>query len=62
MTSRELYIWETLTTELEIATNEELGLAVALCGMSERTLNQVLYIRTGYRDLEQMFEEDEEDE
>lgn len=56
LTERENYIWDTLV-ELEIATNEELGLATALCGRSEQTLNNVLYIRTGYRDLEQMFDE-----
>jgi len=59
MTDREQYIWEELV-ELGIATNEELGLATALCGTTEETLNRVLYIRTGYRTLEQMFTEDEE--
>lgn len=60
LTDRENYVWDTLV-ELEIATNEELGLAVALCGKSEQTLNNVLYIRTGYRDIEQMFDEFNED-
>jgi len=58
LTDKENYIWDTLV-ELGIATNEELGLAIALCGKSEQTLNRVLYIRTGYRDLEQMFDEEE---
>ena len=45
--------------ELGIATNEELGLAVALCGTTKDTMQRVLYIRTGYRTLEQMTEEEE---
>lgn len=57
LTDRENYIWDTLV-ELGFATNEELGLAIALCGKSEQTLNNVLFIRTGYRDLEQMFDEE----
>ena len=60
MTERENYIWETLV-EYGIATEEELGLAVALCGVTEQTLNSVLYIRTGYRSIEQMIEEDGEE-
>lgn len=58
MTDNVMYIWDNLT-DLGIATDEELGLAVALCGTTEETLNRVLYIRTGYRSLEQMFEEEE---
>lgn len=57
MNERENYIWEMLE-ELGIATREELGLAVALCGISEQTLNSVLFIRTGYRTIEQLLEED----
>lgn len=58
MNDKELYIWETLT-ELGIATDEELGLVTAINGTNEHTLNMVLYVRTGYSTLEQMFEEDE---
>ena len=61
MTNRELYIWDTLT-ELRIATDEEIGLVTALNGRNEKVLNDILYVRTGYRTIEQMFEEDEEDE
>ena len=50
-------MWDEMV-ELGIATDEELGLAVALCGVTEQTLTSVLYIRTGYRSLEQMNEED----
>ena len=59
MNDKELYIWETLV-ELGIATDEELGLVTAINGTNEHTLNKVLYVRTGYNTLEQMFEEDEE--
>lgn len=58
MTDREQYIWEEMV-ELEIATDDELGLACALCGITEETLNRVLYIRTGYRSIEQMREEED---
>lgn len=59
LTERENYIWDTLV-EMGIATNEEIGLVVALNGKNEKVLNDILYIRTGYRTLEQMFAEDEE--
>ena len=54
-------IWETMV-ELGVATDEEIGLVVALCGRTEETLNQVLYIRTGYHTIEQLIEEEFEDE
>jgi len=57
LTDREARLWEELV-ERGIATDEELGLAVALRGVSVETLNTVLYIRTGYRSLEQMAEEE----
>ena len=57
LNDRESYIWDTMV-ELGIATNEELGLAVALCGTTEQTLNRVLFIRTGYRSIEQMLDEE----
>ena len=61
MNERETYIWE-MITEFGIATEEELGLAVALCGMTEQTLNSVLYIRTGYRTIEQWMNGEKEEE
>lgn len=57
LNDRESYIWDTLV-ELGIATPEELGLATALCGTTEQTLNRVLFIRTGYRSIEQMLDEE----
>ena len=58
MTDNMLFLWDNMT-ELGIATDEELNLACALCGITEETLKRVLYIRTGYRSLEQMWEEEE---
>ena len=49
-------LWDTMT-ELGIATDEEIGLATALCGRNIQTLESVLYIRTGYRSLSQFLEE-----
>lgn len=50
-------MWEYMV-EYEIATDEELGLAVALCGNTLQTLERVLYIKAGYRSLEQIEEEE----
>ena len=49
-------LWDTMT-ELGIATDEEIGLATALMGRNIGTLELVLYIRTGYRNLSQFLEE-----
>ena len=57
MTDNMLFLWDNMT-ELGIATNEELRLACALCGTTEETLKSVLYIRTGYRNIEQILEEE----
>lgn len=59
MNEKELTLWETMV-DLGIATNEELGLATALCGTNIHTLESVLYIRTGYRSLDQLLEENED--
>lgn len=61
MDEKMIMMWDTMV-ELDIADEEELGLACALCGTNEQTLQRVLYIRTGYNSLEQMFEEEEEEE
>jgi len=52
MTDRELQTWDSIV-EYGIATDDELGLATALCSRSMQTLNNVISIRTGYNDLEQ---------
>lgn len=54
-------LWEYMT-ECGIATDEEIGLATALCGRSVETLESVLYIKTGYCSLEQIREEEDEEE
>ena len=40
-----------------IATEEELQLVTDINGYSRETLDDVLYVRTGYRDFEQYLEE-----
>ena len=55
---RILEMWEQMV-DLGIATDEEIGLAIALCGRTIQTLESVLYIRTGYRSLDQMMEEED---
>lgn len=47
-------MWETLVDELGLFTDEELGLATALCGRSVQTLESALYVRTGYHSLDQL--------
>ena len=42
----------------EIATEEELNLIIAMNGYSLETLNAVIYERTGYRDIEQLWKEE----
>lgn len=51
-----IWMWENMV-EMGIATDEELRLAVALCGYTTQTLECVLFIRTGYRDLAKFMEE-----
>lgn len=57
MTEREEYIWNKLV-ELGIATDDEILLVTKILNSSEETLNSILYVRTGYRDLEQMLNEE----
>ena len=45
-------IWEFLVEKC-IATEEELQLVTSINGYNEETLNDVLYTRTAYRDIEQ---------
>ena len=46
----------------ELFTQGELDLASNLQGFNIDTMNDCIYARYGYRSLEQMLEEDEEDE
>jgi predicted transcriptional regulator len=50
-------IWDYLVENM-IATDEELKLVTCINGYNEESLNAVLYARTGYRDIEQLTEED----
>ena len=50
-------IWDTII-EYGIATDEELLLVTAINGYNEDTLNDVIYVRTGYRNIEQLLEEE----
>ena len=47
------YIWDFLI-ESYIATNEEISLVTKINGYTVETLNDILYVRTGYRSVEQM--------
>ena len=48
-------IWDYLI-EYEIATEEELQLVTDVAGYSVRTMEAIIYARTGYHDLEQLME------
>ncbi len=54
-------IWE-FVVERDIATDEEIQLVVSINGYNEETLNNILYARTGYHDIEQIIEKEEEEE
>jgi len=62
MTQNEMFMYDQMV-ELEIATAEELNLARNLmAGTWEEVLNAVLYIRTGYRTMDQFYEAEVEEE
>lgn len=50
-------IWDYLI-ESGIATEEELCLVTSMSGYNVETMNSVIYVRTGYRSLDQLKEED----
>lgn len=54
-------LWDTIV-EYGIATEKELELATSLNGYNEDTLNDVIYVRTGYRNIEQYLGEDEDED
>ena len=59
MTTEEMVMYD-MMVELGVATSEELNLARNLVGGSwKEVLTQVLDIRTGYKSIEQMLEEEE---
>lgn len=51
-------LWDYLVNN-SIATQEELELVTSINGYSVDTLNDVIYARTGYHNLEQLQEESE---
>ena len=50
-------IWDAIV-ERGIATEEELELITAINGYNEDTLNDVIYVRTGYRNIGQLLDEE----
>ena len=46
-----------LLVDMEIATDEELQLVTSINGYNIDTLNDIIYVRTGYHDIEQLEEE-----
>lgn len=53
-------MWDTIVEEYGIATWEELELITAINGYNEDALNDVIFVRTGYRNIEQLLEEEQE--
>lgn len=53
--------WDFLVDQ-GIATDEELRLVTSINGYNIETLDDVLYVRTGYRDYEQYIGEDQEED
>jgi len=62
MTKEEIFLYYELI-DLDIATAEEISL-VKYCmgGTWQNVLESILYVRTGYRTIEQLFDEEEEEE
>ena len=60
MTTEEMVMYDQLV-DMEIATTDEINLAYNVAGGRWiDVLNAILYIRTGYRSIEQMLEEEED--
>ena len=49
-------IWDLIVDTYNIATQEELELITNINGLNEEALNSVIYVRTGYHDIEQYIE------
>jgi hypothetical protein len=54
------YYWEVFT-ERGIATSDEINLVTDICGCTIEAMCDILYARTGYRNLEQYFESEGEE-
>lgn len=44
--------------ELGIATEEEVNLVTCINGYNEEVLNNIIYVRTGYRTIEQLIDDE----
>ncbi len=56
---KKLYTKETMWQILEdygVADNDEINLVTSINGYTEKTMQDILYARTGYRDFEQVFD------
>ena len=61
MTVNEMITYDQIV-ELEIATAEEINLVkCCMSGTWDEVLKSILYARTGYRSIEQMLDDEEED-
>lgn len=61
MNEKEMHLYDYIV-ESDIATADELNLARNLMGGTwEEVLNAVLYVRTGYHNLQQLIDEEEEE-
>ena len=59
MTTEEMVMYDQLV-DMGIATAEEINLAFNVAGGNwTDVLNKILYVRTGYRSIEQMLDDDE---
>lgn len=54
-------IWD-IIIEHNLATTEELQLVAQINGYSKQSLDDVVYARTGYNDIAQYLDEDEDEE
>ena len=54
-------IWDKII-EHNLATTEELQLVTQINGYHKQSLDDVIYARTGYNDIEQYLDEDEDEE
>lgn len=56
MTEKQIDEYWNFLNDNEIATDEELRLVTEINGANEKTLNDILFVRTGYRDWKQYME------
>lgn len=52
-------LWD-LIIEYNIATDDEIRLVTSINGYNMESLNDIIYVRTGYRNIEQLEDELEE--